>query len=160
MCASDDFSSHRAVYFYIFCHQKNQIHLMMSLTNLVLNPDPLVHTLFTLFLCVFTSMLLVLVFGVLTILHQQESIPKVVDSLHYFGAQITDFLSKFQNHFYSYSLTLHSQRLQPLYFFKNIIWHTPIGDMCRPSKYGGGVPETGAFIQCVNGRDTKMHELW
>ena len=52
------------------------------------------------------------------ILNQQESSPKLVNSFHYFGAQISDFSSKFQNQFYSYSLNLRSQRLQLLYFFQ------------------------------------------
>ena len=48
-------------------------------------------------------------------LDQQESSPKVVDSLKCFGAQIPYFCSKFENRIYSYS---HSQTLhhspQPL----------------------------------------------
>ena len=31
------------------------------------------------------------------VFHQQESIPKVFNSLHFFGAQVSGFLSKFQN---------------------------------------------------------------
>ena len=75
---------------------------IMSLSNLGLTPDPLVHSIFAPFLCVFMIALLVLVFWGLTIPHQHESSPKVVDSLHYFGAQIPNFPSKFQNQFYIY----------------------------------------------------------
>ena len=35
--------------------------------------------------------------------YQYESSPKVVDSSKHFGAQIPDFLSKFETQFYSYS---------------------------------------------------------
>ena len=113
-CASDAVYFYRIFCFYIYCHQINYILLMMSITKLVLTPDFLVHTIFSLFICVLTSPLLVLVFWGLTFLHQQESSPKVVDYLHSFSAQISDFPSKFQNKFYSYSLTLRSQRLQSL----------------------------------------------
>ena len=85
---------------------------MMSLTNLGLTPDPLVSNLFAIFLCVLTIMLLV--FWVLTFLHRQESIPKVVESLDSFGDQIPGFPSKFHNKFYSYSLSFCSHRLQLL----------------------------------------------
>ena len=66
------------------------------MTNLGLTPDPLVRTLLNIFICVLTSMLLVLVFWGLTFLHQQESSPNVVYSLHSFGAQISNFPSKFE----------------------------------------------------------------
>ena len=39
-------------------------------------------------------------------LYQYESSPKVVDSLKYFFAQSPDFISNFENQFYSYSLGL------------------------------------------------------
>ena len=84
---------------------------MMILTNLGLTPDPLVHTMFMIFLCVLISDLVVLVLWGLTFLHQQELSPKMVDSLHSFGAQIIDFSSNFKNQFNSYSLTLISVRL-------------------------------------------------
>ena len=69
----------------------------------------------TYFFCAFSlrfenSVGSVSVYG-LTFLHQQESISKVVDSLHYSGDQIPDFPFKFQNQFYTYSLTLCSIRL-------------------------------------------------
>ena len=80
--------------------------------------------------------------------------------MHSFGAQIPDFPSKFQNQFYSYSLTLRSQHLQPLQFLKNMIRRTPMGDISRPSNYGCGGPENGFFIQCVNGREPQIQELW
>ena len=34
-----------------------------------------------------------------------------------------------------------------------------MGDIHRPSNYGSGGPETGALIQCVNGRKTQIHKL-
>ena len=92
---------------YSCCHQTDQICSMTSLTNLVLTPDTLVRTLFALF-CVLTSPLVMLVFWGLAFLHQQESSPKMVDSLNYFGAQSPDSPPKRQNHFYSYSLNLRS----------------------------------------------------
>ena len=105
---------------------------MMSLKNFGLTPDPLVRTIFALFIFILTILMVVLVFWYLKFLHQQESssmviflhltflyqqesITKVVDSLKCFGAQIPYFLSKFETQFYSYS---HSQTvprlLQPL----------------------------------------------
>ena len=73
------------------------IQSMMSLMRLGLTPDTLVRTIFALFILIFTSPLLV--FWSLTFLHQQESSPNVVNYLHYFGAQISDFTSKFQTSF-------------------------------------------------------------
>ena len=92
----------------------------MSLTRLVLTLDILLRNIFALYICLLTSLLVVLVFWALTFLHQQELSPKgiflylafsyqqelsskVVDSLKCFGAQIPYFLSKFENQFYSYS---------------------------------------------------------
>ena len=79
--------------FYICCRQTNHIRSMMSLTNLGLTLEPLARTIFALFIFVLTSLLLV--FWGMKFLHQQDSSPKVVDSLYYFGAQIPDFHSKF-----------------------------------------------------------------
>ena len=76
----------------------NQICSMTSLTNLILTTDPLVHTIFKIFHCDSTSLLLV--FWGVKILHQHDFSPNVVDSLHSFGAQITDFPTKFHIHFY------------------------------------------------------------
>ena len=33
-------------------------------------------------------------------------------------------------------------------------------DVRSPSNSNSGGPETGAFIQCVNGRKPQIHELW
>ena len=35
-----------------------------------------------------------------------------------------------------------------------------MGDIWRPYDYGGGDPDPGAFIQCVDGREPMIHELW
>ena len=103
----------------------------MSHSNLGVTPDPLIRTLFARFISILVSPLLLLVFWGLTFSHQYKSSlrgvflrltllyqwgfsPRVFDSLHYFGAQIPNFTSQFQNHFYNYSLTLRSQCLQPL----------------------------------------------
>ena len=67
-CVSNCFSFYWIVCFLIFCiwcHQMNQIHLMMSMTMMCLTPDPLVCTLFALFLCVLKIPLVVLVVWVL-----------------------------------------------------------------------------------------------
>ena len=106
----------------------------MSLKNLGLIPDPLVRTVLALSLLVLTSLFSVLVFWGLTFSHQHELIPKVVflrltcpyqqglspkvfESMKCFGAQITYFLSKFENQFYSYSLSQTLPlSLQPLCF--------------------------------------------
>ena len=134
-CASDDFPFYHVFCFLIwciFCHWTNQNVLMTSLTTMGLNPDPLVCTIFTLFICILTILLVVLVvwgltssyqqesspkvtFLRLTCSYQQETITKVVDSSKCFGSQIPYFISKFETQFYSYSRgqTLHHS-LQPL----------------------------------------------
>ena len=33
-------------------------------------------------------------------------------------------------------------------------------DILRPSNSGNRGPDTGTFIQCVNGREPQIHELW
>ena len=99
-CASDAFCFCLFLFFficYIFCHRTNQISLMMILKNLGLTPDPLVQIILAIFLCVLKIPLVVLVFWGLAFSHHQESRPKVVDSLNYFGAKIPDSPSKFQN---------------------------------------------------------------
>ena len=128
-CTSYIFSLYCAFWFYICCRRTNHIRLMMSMTNLGLTLYLLARIIFALFLFALTSPLLV--FWGLTFSHQYESSPRgvflrltfsyqwgfsprVFDSLHYFGAQIPNFTSQFQNHFYNYSLTLRSQFLQPL----------------------------------------------
>ena len=85
--------------------------------KMVLNPVPMVHAIFH---CALKILLVVLVAWGLEFLYQQELSPnvkllrlscscqyessvKVVNSSKCFGAQIPDFLSKFQNQFYSYS---------------------------------------------------------
>ena len=103
-------------YFYVLCRWTNQIRSMMSLMNLCLTPNPLVSTVFALFLLFLTSLLLL--FWGLMFLHQHESSPNVVNSLYSFGVQIPDSMSKFQNQFYSQSMTFCAQYLQPLWFFQ------------------------------------------
>ena len=151
---------------------------MMSLTNLGLTLDPMVRTLFALFLCIFTIMLVVLVFwGLmfshqqdsitkviflrLTFFYQQESIPKVVDSLKMLALK---FLIFFPNLIISFILIVvvilclaHSDCCS---FTKNMIRPTPMGTICRPSDYGSGCTGTTAFIQYTNGRDPQINKLW
>ena len=138
----------------------NHIRLMMSLTNLGLTPDPLVHTILTIFLCIFMSPLLVLVFWGMNCLHQQESSPKVVNSLHSFGAQITDFPSNFQNQFYSIVWLCAHSVSNRCSFLINMIRRAPMGDIHRPSDYCSRYPDSGSFIQFVYGIYPQTHELW
>ena len=35
-----------------------------------------------------------------------------------------------------------------------------MGTIRKPSDYGSGGSETSAFIQCINGRETQINELW
>ena len=35
-----------------------------------------------------------------------------------------------------------------------------MGNIHRPSSSGGRGPDTGAFIQFVDGREPQIHELW
>ena len=82
LCASDACYFYRVVFLIlcICCQCKNQISSMMSMMNLDLTPDPLVLTIFTIFLCILTITLVLLVFWGLEFLQQQESSPNVVDS--------------------------------------------------------------------------------
>ena len=107
---------YRAFYFYTCCRQTKQICSTMSLTKLGMSLGLLLSTILEISISVLKSLLLV--FWVLSFLHQQGSSSNVFDSLHSFGAQTPDFPSKFQNQFYSYSLTLISQHIQPLYFLQ------------------------------------------
>ena len=168
---SDDFYSYLVVWFlilYICCHWNNQICLMMSLTNLGMTPDPLVCTLFALFLCVLAILLVVLVFwGLAFGSHQQESSPKVIfcvwrvrtNSSQFqrwlthrkqIGAQIPYFLSKFETQFIVIVVfRLWLIRSNYCSFTKNMIRRDPMGTICRPSYYGSGVTENTAFIQSL-----------
>ena len=93
LCASDDLSFYRLVFLIYLMSLDESDSLNDESEKLGLTLYPLVHTIFVLFLCVLMSPLLVLVFWGMTFLHQQESSPKVVDFLHYFGAQIPNFPS-------------------------------------------------------------------
>ena len=62
----------------IFCHWTNHILSVLSLTMVVLNPDPLVCTVFANFLSILTILLVVLVFWGLAFLYQQELSPDVI----------------------------------------------------------------------------------
>ena len=35
-----------------------------------------------------------------------------------------------------------------------------MGDICSPSNSSSRGPDTGAFIQCINGRYSQIHEFW
>ena len=41
-----------------------------------------------------------------------------------------------------------------------MIWRATIGDISRPPNSGSRGIETGAFIQCVTGRDPQIQNLW
>ena len=152
-CVSGDFSFYPIVCFlicYMCCYRTNHILWMTSLKNLGLTPDPLVHTLFALFLCVLARPLVVLVFWGLTFLHQQESIPKVIfflPKIHTDRSQVQRW-STHQNvlalkflifsPYFKISLIVivkvricltHSNRC---IFNKDIIRHAPMGTICRP----------------------------
>ena len=78
---SDAFSFYRVVSFLIcltFYHRTNHIRLVMILTMMGLTMDPLVPTLFVLFICVLTIPLVVLVVWCLAFLYQQELSPNVI----------------------------------------------------------------------------------
>ena len=98
---------------------------MMSLTMLGMTLDPLVPTLFLVYIFIFTIPLVELVawglaffyrqesspnviFSHLLYSHQYEMNPKVVNSSKCFGAQIPCSFYKFETRFYSYSLGLTS----------------------------------------------------
>ena len=93
---------------------------MMIIMMIGLTPGPLVRNIFPVFLCVLKNSVGCvsgLVSGIfaptvvdfkfdifrLTCSYQWESNQKLVDSLKYFGAQITCVISKFESQFYIYS---------------------------------------------------------
>ena len=41
-----------------------------------------------------------------------------------------------------------------------MIMHAPMGNICRPLDYGSGGTEAIVFIQCINGQEPQIHELW
>ena len=179
-CVSDDFSFYCVVcflIFYIFCHWTNQIFSMMILKNLILTPYPLVCTIFVVFLCVLVITLVVLVFWVLTFLHQQESSPKViflrlalsyqqesspnlVDSLKCLALKFLILFPNLKNSFIVIVVVrlclAHSNRCS---FTKNIIRRAPMVTIRRPSESDIGGTETTAFVQCINGRYPQINKL-
>ena len=129
----------------------------MSLTNLDLTPDPLVRTLFALFLCILTRSLVVLVFWGLKFLHQQElspkvmflclkfpyeqeSIQKVVKSSKKLPLKFLIFFPNLKLRFIVIVVVIffpaNSNRCC---FTKNMSRHAPMGTICRPSYSGSGV---------------------
>ena len=81
LCSSNDFSLYHVIWFlicYICCHQTNQISSMVSLRMMGLTPDSLVCTLFSIFFCILTIKLVVLVFLGLKFLYQQEFSTNVI----------------------------------------------------------------------------------
>ena len=161
-----------------FCHRTNHICSMTSLTNLDLTPYPWVRTIFALFPFVLTSLLVAVVFWDLMFSHQQEYIPKVtflrltfsyqkesspkvVDSLKCFGAKCTYFHSKFETQFYiKVVVRLCIARSNLCSFTKNMIRRVTMGTICRPSDSVSGGTDTTASIQCTNGLDPEINELW
>ena len=147
---------------------------MMSLTMMGLTPGNLVRVILH---CIFSIPLVVLVDWGLAFLYQhesspnvmflslscscqQESSPTVVNSSRCFGAQIPDFLSKFQNQFYSYShgLTLRHSFL-PLWLHQK--YDPALSNRIHLLDFKSCSKSTKdtAFIQCVDGRDPQIHEL-
>ena len=41
-----------------------------------------------------------------------------------------------------------------------MIRHAPMGTIRRPSDSGSRVTEATSFIQCINGREPQIHDLW
>ena len=120
-----------------------------------LNPGPLVCTLFALFIYGPNSTLLV--FLSLKFSHQQDYIPKVLDSFQYFVLKLnfgilprnfkisfTVFFNIVQ--FYAHSI---SNRCA---FSCSRIRHSPMSDIHLHSDYGSRDPDTGDFIQYVDCR--------
>ena len=85
----------------------------------------------------------------------------MVNSSKKIGIQIPDFSSKFKNQFcpYSHGLTL-------LHSFLSLLLHQkrdPLrskGSIRRPSDIGSGITEDTAFVQCIDGREPQIHEVW
>ena len=106
-------------------------------------------------------MLVVLVFWGLTFSHQHELSPKVVESSKCFCAQIPYFFPNLKLIFIVIVVVrlclAHSNCCS---LTENMIRRAPMGTICRPSDYGSMGTETTAFIQCINGRDPQINELW
>ena len=45
-------------------------------------------------------------------------------------------------------------------FTKNMILRAPMGSICMPLDSVSGGTDVTAFIQCVDGREPQIHELW
>ena len=148
---------------------------MMSMMNLGLTPDTLVHTLFTIFLCVLNITLLLfwcmiffhqyewspkLLFLLLMFFYQQESIRKVLTPCILLALKFPIFFPKFQISFIVI-VWLYTHIVSNLSsFYQNMIQCTPMGNIRRPYNYGSGGSETSSFIQCVNGREPQIYKLW
>ena len=154
-CVFGAFSFYCVFCFYNFWCRTNQIISIMSLAKFGLTLDPLVRTLLDLFICVLSSPLL-MSWG-LTFSHQLESSPKVVDSLHSFSAQITDFPPSFRISFIVIVWLFAHSVSNRFIFSKNMIQNTPMSNILRHYNSVSGGLDTGAFIQWVNGREPQIH---
>ena len=125
-----------------------------------MNRGPLVCTIFVLFLYILKIPLLL--FLRLDVLYQQEFNPKVVDSFQFFALALKFriFVPNFKISFIVFlSLVFHcvSNRCSLSY---SMLRCAPIGYFWRPYNYGIVDPDTKFFIQCYNGRDPMIQELW
>ena len=130
----------------------------MSLKNFDTNRGPLVRSIFVIFLYVLKSPLLV--FLRLTFLNQQDSTPFNIFALELkFGISNPNLKIRFKVFFNIVLFVAHSisNRYSLSY---SMIFRAPMSDIRRPSYYGSGAPDPGAFIQCVNIREPTIYELW
>ena len=180
-CVSDAFPFYRFVCFlihYIFCHQTNQVFLMTSLINFCLTLDPLVRTIFALFLCSLMSLLVVLVFWVLMFLHHRSRVQRWYFCVCCFctntsqvqrcstpwNVLVLKFLIFFPNLKISFMVIVvvrlclaHSNRCS---FTNNMIMCASMGTIWRPLDYGIWGTETTSCIQFINSWDPQINEFW
>ena len=176
-CISDTSYFYRVVSFlvcYILCLQTNQICSMTILMNLGMTPDPKVRTLF---FCVMTSLLVVLVFWGLAFFTNRSWFQRQYFCVWRFRTNRSwvqklfthqnvfaiNFLILFPNFKTSFIVTVvfrlflaHSNQCS---FTKNMIRWAPKGTILRPSDSGSRGTDTTALIQWCNVHDTQINKL-
>ena len=165
---------YRVFFFYIWCRQTNQIRSMMSLTKLGLTPDSLIRTLFAIFLFWWACCWC---FGVWNVCADRSQSQRWYFCAWCFCTNRSQvqrwstlwiilvlkfFISppNFNISFIvivwicAHSVSNHCR------FSKNMIRRDTMSNIHKPSNYVIGGPDTGNFIQCINGWDPQIHELW
>ena len=133
---------------------------MMILTNLVMTTDPLVRTNFALFLCIFMSPLVVLVFWHLTFCNNRSWVQMLSTPCIILARKVLTFPPNLKISFITLVWLCSHFVSNCCSFNKNVIQCAPMGDIRRPSKFGSRGLEDGAFIQFLRFLEPQSHKLW